>query len=131
MSQDLEKYLYFTVGLLKNSFALDALSQDALKYHMIDQPGKLIALRLTEYYELMARETLHPGASIPLAATSTAIVNGDGREGMSSANSTEINRASSMAGQMREDQQDDGNIVVASPDVEENADEAAEYWARL
>ena len=131
MSQDLEKYLYFTVGLLKNSFALDALSQDALKYHMIDQPGKLIALRLTEYYEMMARETLHPGASIPLAATSTAIGNGDGREGMTSANSTEINRASSMAGQMREDQQDDGNIVAASPDVEENADEAAEYWARL
>ena len=50
MSQDLEKYLNFNVGLLKNSFALDALWQDALKYHMIDQPGKLIALRLTEYY---------------------------------------------------------------------------------
>ena len=71
MSQDLDKYLYFTVGLLKNSFALDALSQDALKYHLIDEPGKLIALRLTEYYEMMARGNLHPGASVPLAATST------------------------------------------------------------
>ena len=78
MSQDLEKYLYFTVGLLKNSFALDALSQDALKYHLIDQPGKLIALRLTEYYEMVARGNLHPGASIPLTATSTPFGNGDG-----------------------------------------------------
>ncbi len=65
MSQDLEeKYVYFNVGLLKNSFGLDALWQDALKYHMIDQPGKLIAFRLTEYYEMMARGVLHPGPSV-------------------------------------------------------------------
>ena len=112
MSQDLEKYLYFTVGLLKNSFALDALSQDALKYHLIDQPGKLIALRLTEYYEMVARGNLHPGASIPLAATSKGIT-------------------SPTTGQMDDNDPDNGSIIAASPDVEENADEAAEYWARL
>ncbi len=131
MSQDLEKYLYFTVGLLKNSFALDALSQDALKYHLIDQPDKLIALRLTEYYEMVARGNLHPGASIPLTATSTPFGNGDGREGITSASSTGINGASSTTGQMGDDHLDDGCIVAASPDVEENADEAAEFWARL
>ena len=112
MPQDLEEYLYFTVGLLKNSFALDALRQDALKYHMIDQPGKLIALRLTEYYEMMTQGNLHPGASIPLAASSTGIT-------------------SPTTGQMDDNDPDDGNIIAASPDVEENADEAAEYWARL
>jgi hypothetical protein len=32
---------------------------------------------------------------------------------------------------MGDDHPDDGSIVAASPDVEENADEAAEYWARL
>ena len=48
-----EKFLYFTVGLLKGSAALEALRQDATKYHMIDHPGQLIALRLTEYYELI------------------------------------------------------------------------------
>src|SRR5881275_2865621 len=100
MSQDREKYLYFTVGLLKNSFALDALWQDALKYHMIDQPGKLIALRLTEYYEMMARGILSPGPS-------------------------------PMADQEDGDHLDDESIVGASPDLEQNADEAAEYWARL
>ena len=46
-----DKFLYFTVGLLKGSEALEALRQDAVKHHMIDHPGQLIALRLTEYYE--------------------------------------------------------------------------------
>ena len=72
MSQDREKYLYFTVGLLKDSSTLDALWRDALKYHMIDQPGKLIALRLTEHYEMMAQEGLQAGAGIPMTATPKA-----------------------------------------------------------
>ena|SRR2546421_457336 len=131
MSQDLKKYLYFNVGLLKNSFAMDALWQDALKYHMIDQPGKLIALRLTEYYEMMARDILHPGASVPMAATSTAIGNRDGREGMTAASSIEINGASPMTGQVSDYFPDDESIVAASPDAEENVDEAADYWANL
>lgn len=131
MSQDSEKYLYFTVGLLKNSFALDALSQDALKYHMIDQPDKLIALRLTEYYEMMDRGISHPSASLPLTATPTTIGNADGREKMNPASSTRSNGASPMAGQVGDYQPDDGGIVATSSDVEENADEAAEYWARL
>ncbi len=121
MSEDVEKYLYFNVGLLKNSFALDALWQDALKYHMIDQPGKLIALRLTEYYEMMARGILHPGASVSIAATRTA----------TGASSTGINGASLMSDQVGDFHPDDESIVAASPDAEQNADEAAEYWARL
>src|SRR5438105_1505806 len=65
MSQDSEKYHYFTVGLLKDSFALEALEADALKHHMIDQPAKLIALRLTEYYDLLTRVApTVPGASL-------------------------------------------------------------------
>ncbi len=55
MPKDTEKYQYFTVGLLKSSFALEALKADAMKHHMIEQPAKLIALRLTEYYDLLAR----------------------------------------------------------------------------
>src|SRR5438270_12541036 len=80
MSQDPEKYLYFNVGLLKNSFALDALRRDALKYHMVDQPDQLIALRLTEYYELMAGGVLPPSIRVPLATTPTGSGTGDGRK---------------------------------------------------
>jgi len=121
MSQDREKYLYFNVGLLKSSFALDALWQDALKYHMIDQPGKLIALRLTEYYEMMARGILQPGPSVPATAIGSA--DGNGREG--------LNGASSMNGHVSDDHLDDEGIVAASPNAEQNADEAAEYWANF
>src|SRR3974377_2374404 len=55
MPKDTDKYQYFTVGLLKSSFALEALKADAAKHHMAEQPAKLIALRLTEYYDLLAR----------------------------------------------------------------------------
>jgi len=131
MSQDEENYLYFNVGLLKNSFALDALWQDALKYHLIDQPDKLIALRLTEYYEMMARGILHQGASVSSAATPIVTSDGGGREGMTGASSTGINGASLMTDQVGEYQPEKENVVAASPDAEQNADEAAEYWARL
>src|SRR5258708_13610054 len=90
MPQD-EEYLYFTVGLLKNSFALDALRQDALKDHMIDQPAKLIALRLTEYYELMARGILRQGVGMSSAATPTTISNGGEREGVAAPRPPGIN----------------------------------------
>jgi hypothetical protein len=132
MSQDLEeKYVYFNVGLLKNSFGLDALWQDALKYHMIDQPDKLIALRLTEYYEMMARGILHPGPGMPIAATPPAIGNGGGREGMTAASSPGFNGIAPMTGQAGDANPGEESIVTASPDAEQNAEEAAEYWARL
>jgi hypothetical protein len=131
MSQNPEKYLYFQVGLLKNSFALDALRQDALKYHMVDQPGQLIALRLTEYYEMMARGILPPGVRVPMAATPTASGRrGDGEE-VATASSPGINGTHPLTGQVDASHLDDESVVVASPDADQNAEEAAEYWARL
>jgi hypothetical protein len=60
-----DKFLYFTVGLLKDSDALEALRQDAVKHHMIDNPGQLIALRLSEYYEMMNKGIVQPVVRIP------------------------------------------------------------------
>jgi hypothetical protein len=65
-----EKFLYFTVGLLKGSDTLEALRQDATKYHMIDHPGQLIALRLTEYYEMINQGTIQPGVHVAAVKTS-------------------------------------------------------------
>src|SRR5205085_5128569 len=129
MSQDPEKYLYFTVGLLKNSFALDALRQDALKYHMIDQPEQLIALRLTEYYELMAGGVLPPGIGVLPGTTPTGSGTRDGRKELTPANSPGSNGTSPLAGQTAASPADEESIIAASPDAEQNADEAAEYWA--
>lgn len=70
-----DKFLFFTVGLLKGSEALEALRQDAVKHHMIDNPGQLIALRLTEYYELMSQkqqEQVAPTSASPSVSTTNA-----------------------------------------------------------
>ena len=130
MSQDPEKYLHFNVSLLKNSFALDALRQDALKYHMVDQPGQLIALRLTEYYELMARGVLPPGIGVSPAVGVAASGRRNGREEMTPTY-TGSNDISPLASQVAAYPPVEEHIVAASPDAEQNADEAAEYWARL
>ncbi|MBO0782264.1 MAG: hypothetical protein J2P37_25885 [Ktedonobacteraceae bacterium] len=128
MSQDTDKYLHFNVGLLKDSFALEALWQDAMKYHMIDQPGKLIALRLTEYYEMLSKGLIQTGGGSPLKTPPTPpptpITNGANGE-------AEMGQSFSEASQTGEHTSLDGNIVTASPDVDQNADEAAEYWALL
>jgi len=125
MSQDREKYLYFTVGLLKDSSTLDALWQDAWKYHMIDQPGKLIAFRLTEYYEMINQGGLH--TEVSTASTPKAISNGHHRENTTSANSTGSNGTHAISDYHSNDE----SIISASPDAEQNADEAADYWAQL
>lgn len=75
-----EKFLYFTVGLLKGSAALEALRQDATKYHMIDHPGQLIALRLTEYYETINQGQAEPAAQAPTVKVSPATETTAGHE---------------------------------------------------
>lgn len=47
-----EKYVYVRVGLVRGSWAHQQFTEDAETHHMEDQPGKLVALRLTEYYEM-------------------------------------------------------------------------------
>ena len=51
MPKDREKYRYVTVGLERGSWTLAMFDEDARRHHMSDQPGKLMALRLAEYYE--------------------------------------------------------------------------------
>ncbi|HEV2655757.1 MAG TPA: hypothetical protein VGT82_12405 [Ktedonobacteraceae bacterium] len=136
MSQDVERYLYFTVALLKDSFALDALWQDALKYHMIDQPGKLIAIRLTEYYEIMSSGVLPPVAGLSLANT-----NQQQQEASNGANHEEqpLIQPSTHNSHKNEAMFDQPELyyteaerpVAASPDVAYNAEAAADYWTLL
>ena len=61
-----DKYVYFTVGVLKDSETLEALRQDAIKHHMIDYPGQLIAMRLAEHYEMMHNVTVEPVMRVPI-----------------------------------------------------------------
>lgn len=155
MAQDRDQYVQFTIKLLKGSFALNALWQDALHYHMIDQPEKLIALRLTEYYEMVSRGVSRPGPALPLPPPATPMpamqpapptpTNGNGHtpqppgggiHSQSDQQPTEAIRKlklqrhrpqESSAGEPESD-------IIHSADaqtVEQNADEAADYWTPL
>ena len=152
MAQDRDQYLQFTIKLLKGSFALSALWQDALNYHMIDQPEKLIAMRLTEYYELIARGTLRPGPSAPGASNpppqTTITQPGNNTISQSLPPSTPGGRmvtplpavngnynARTIASQSNEEVylEDENDVVTRSSSlvVEQNADDAADYWSPL
>ena len=138
MPSDRDQYVQFTIKLLKGSFALNALWQDAVKYHMIDQPDKLIALRLTEYYEMVARGAspsgfgmqVMPAAQGPVPVpTSTGTLPAPQPAAPASARvpTPAPQRVESNPGEPVND------IVTSSSQtvVEQNADEAADYWAPM
>jgi len=136
MPQDVERYLYFTVALLKDSNALDALWQDALKYHMIDQPGKLIAMRLTEYYEIKASGMISPTPGVHTAARPMS--NGVTRETQTIAHTPVLNEdeMNTPFNDYNDDQPaaryiESETPVATSPDVAHNAEAAADYWTIL
>ena len=118
MPKDLEKYQYFTVGLLKDSFALESLKADAMKHHMIEHPAQLIALRLTEYYDLLA-QVRPPLPNVPFSAAKKLDIE------LSSETTSSVEIEPQPSDEPVEE------IISASPDAEQNADEAADYWATL
>lgn len=148
-----DKYLYFTIGLLKGSSALEALRQDALKHHMIDQPGQLIALRLTEYYEMISNGVVQPVTRVPSMFTpaktegtennkeqAPTMVRPESLQFSSSASHTPIPRTpettnnafiSQITGRVRAVRRDGESVIFTSPDADQNADEAADYWSTL
>jgi hypothetical protein len=158
MSQDLEKYLYFNVGLLRGSPALNALWQDAMRYHMIDQPGQLIAIRLTEYYEQLASGNMSPTASTPTSPPTSALppprdegmqnepppslntmsrekeestlaFNGSYRE--KNENTLILNNPSLANGYRQQSHSYTQETFASSSGAEQNAEEAADYWKLL
>jgi len=157
-----EKYVYFTVGVLKDSLALEALKQDALKHHMIDQPGQLIALRITEYYEMMTKGVIQPVVRVPAIMMPIAEPEENKRDqttppqpispqpiplpsispssggrlvlpashlsqGQAAPHVPGVNQAT---GKMRSLRRED-SFVTTSPNAEQNADDAADYWSTL
>ena len=128
MPKDTEKYQYFTVGLLKSSFALEALNADAAKHHMVEQPAKLIALRLTEYYDLLARV----GPLMPSVShfTTRNMENGSRPEfDIESDGQFAYDLDNGIIISAYNDHEEE--IVTMSADAEQNADLAADYWAIL
>ncbi|GCE09743.1 hypothetical protein [Dictyobacter aurantiacus] len=155
-----DKFLHFTVGLLKDSEALESLRQDAVKHHMIDNPGQLIALRLTEYYEMMNKGIVQPVVSVPAVMTPVASEVKPQSEADAQVPSykpapvqpaqqpvqsyQQSARPAPMpayesgpvvrqpTGRMRAIVQNGGeNVVSTSSNADQNADDAADYWSLL
>ena len=165
-----DKYVYFTIGVLKDSETLEALRQDAIKHHMIDHPGQLIALRLAEYYEMMHNVTVQPVMRVPVEATeepstspqpaqapqavhpihltppAPAPINSSVRpftpmpmptgQGQftshpNSNNSFANQGTGGNTGRMRALRPESESIISTSPNADQNADEAADYWNAL
>jgi hypothetical protein len=147
-----DKYVYFTVGILKDSQVLETLRQDALKHHMIDHPGQLIALRLTEYYEMMTKGIVQPVVRVPAIMASAS--ESEGKEQFSATTPHPVQSSHSLkqsltpippssaptgpnptfigqlTGRMRALRRED-SVISTSPTVDQNADEAADYWSTL
>lgn len=116
MPKDRERYRYIDVGLERGSWTLAMFEEDARRHQMSDQPGKLMTLRLTEYYERRAQQDVLPSAPEHIAQ--------------------EKSRASVLSSrhqdaQQKEPHQPDQEIVGVSEDATANADEAAAYWASV
>ena len=144
-----DKYVYFTVGILKESQALESLKQDALKHHMIDQPGQLIALRVTEYYEMMTQGVVQPvvrvpaimapavapeGNIAPQPATPMQLPSSPKPIPLPSAANQPVTQPqapmSQATGKMRALRREDP-FIATSANADQNADEAADYWSTL
>jgi hypothetical protein len=63
MAKNPKKYRYLEVGLAWDSWTLSQLTEDARLHQMEEQPAKLAALRLTEYYRLVSLGVIVPGVT--------------------------------------------------------------------
>ena len=109
MARNPKQYQYVTVGLKRDSWALEQLNADAQQHHMSKQLGKLIALRLTEYYEQHAQDRRHAPVRSPVAP----------------ATGERTDRPRSHA------HLDESQVVALSESAERNAEEALDYWGSL
>lgn len=117
MAKDPKKYQYITIGLLRDSWALEQFLADAEKHHMADQLGKLAALRLTEYYELVGKGAVLVG-SLPAGEQTRA----------SKRESTRPGQGREQARSTQDEQSSGEAIAQASEDADENADRALSFF---
>jgi|SRR5579859_2348012 len=120
MPQNPEKYHYINrVGLIRGSWAHKKFEEDAAKHHMEDQPGKLVALRLTEYYELLER--MGGAWTVPgtLAGTSAAMNGANGHRSLPEVSSQE------------EEEESPKPTRVEPDDPEATLDDSIDYWTNL
>ena len=98
-----------------------------MKHHMVEQPAKLIALRLTEYYDLLARVgPLMPNVSL-FTTNRPEMGNGSRANSVIEHNGQFVHAPDDEIVTLPYDERED-EIVTVSADAEQNAELAADYW---
>lgn len=55
MAKNTHKYRYIEAAILRGSKTLASIEQDAAEHHMSEHLGKVLALRIADYYQLAER----------------------------------------------------------------------------
>jgi len=122
MATNKEKYqtICNRVVFARGSWALDRFIEDAVAHHMDDQTGKLVALRLTEYYELLDRLNILPGGLAMLSPFPGM----DGQQGSSAQGNGNVPTGRD-GKRVEEDDEDEQSSSPSTPgtDIDDDVDE--------
>jgi len=125
MPKNPTKYRYYQVGLIRDSYAEHRLKEDAERHHMANQLAKLIALRLTEYYTLVDRGIIVPGAAAGAGAVPFPIALTPGGSGTAQTTQTTLTTQTNET----EEADEEDTLAFSADLATSNADAAADYWA--
>jgi hypothetical protein len=122
MAQNPEKYYYINrVGLIRGSWAHKKFEADAAKHHMEDQPGKLVALRLTEYYELLER--MGGAWTVPGTLVGAAVPMNGANGKLSLPEHSQVT--------VTEEEEEDSKPTKEPDDPDAALDDSIDYWTNL
>ncbi len=122
MGKDADTYRYFHIGILWNSETLEDIKQDSIESHMQEQPNKMLAERIAEYYRLKRRGFIIPGvtaAAVSMMPTSTPTRSNGYYPGGNGAHDSQ------------DDQPEEQQLSSEDPDQGDNVDASADYWTTL
>src|SRR5437762_1280949 len=124
MAKDPTKNRYFQLGIAWNSWTLKRLEEDAHLHQMEDQITKLMVLRLTEYYQLVAKGVIVPGATAMMPAPVQAQTEAASSNGHTP---TATSKRSSVA-TPAVSEEPEINTIAESSEADQNADDALDFF---
>jgi hypothetical protein len=123
-------YRVYKVAILEESWVNDMIEQDAINSSMPDHVNKLLALRVTEYYQLIRDGVISAAmlGSIDVAARST---NGGSRANGSAATPKRDQQRRPAPAARESSEEEQSRSVALSDDTDDNADAALDFFVPL
>ncbi|QBD83270.1 hypothetical protein EPA93_47835 [Ktedonosporobacter rubrisoli] len=125
MGKDSAKYRYIEAAILRGSPTLMSIEKDAAEHHMSEHMGKLLALRIADYYKLA--EALGTYSVEGILAT----LSYGSRLLMNAPVQRQVERDHSLLAEEAHPQLQEEITILPADDPEENASMASEYWNTL